>query len=195
MSGTETKIPCLLNHADINRDADLSFLIQNSPDRILSTSQKLALYLAIYGRMNLFITGSSGVGKSEVLKLLNEVYKSQNLAIQFTSTTGVSATLLPNGITLHSFLRLRPNEFNVEKIVASAESNVILQERLQPLKCLVIDEVSMLTARNFELLHLICSSVRKNKEPFGGIQIILVGDFAQLSPIKDFIPENNKGRE
>ena len=130
---------------------------------------------------NIFLTGGTGVGKTAVLKYFIRMNKHiKNIAI--TSTTGTSAILL-NGSTLHSYLGIGLGTGSSGSITTKINKKKYLKERWKNMDVLIIDEVSMLSAELFDKLEEIARSVRKNKLPFGGIQLILSGDFTQLKPI------------
>lgn len=129
---------------------------------------------------NLFITGGAGVGKSYFVKQLCRF--NQNIVI--TSTTGISAMLI-GGKTIHSwsgvgmFDEKKPLEQYFEKI----NKNKFILNTWKKTKVLVIDEISMMHPKFLDLLNKLGKIIRNNTKPFGGIQVILVGDFYQLPPI------------
>lgn len=135
--------------------------------------------------MNVLITGPAGSGKSKVIE---DFYKSTKKNIKYyqkgsivkTSTTGSSALLI-GGYTLHSYLGLGLGKSDVKTMVSNIRKNKTIRERWVNLKTLIIDEVSMLSAELFDKLEEIAKIIRKNHfHVFGGIQVVLVGDFCQL---------------
>ena len=112
------------------------------------------------------------------IKLFIKVYK-QNKIMGITSTTGISA-LLFGGTTLHSFTGIGLGTSSVESIVKKIYTRPQLRKRWVDLEVLIIDEISMLSPQLFDKLENIARRVRRNEEPFGGIQLILSGDFCQL---------------
>ena len=96
-----------------------------------------------------------------------------------TSTTGTSALLL-NGTTLHSYLGIGTGADSIDKLVDKISKWKWLRDRWCNLKCLIIDEISMLDPDLFDKLENIARIIRKNSIAFGGIQLILSGDFLQL---------------
>ena len=135
--------------------------------------------------MNVLITGPAGSGKSKVIE---DFYKStkknmkyyQKGSIVKTSTTGSSALLI-GGYTLHSYLGLGLGKSDIKTMVSNIRKNKTIRERWINLKTLIIDEVSMLSAELFDKLEEIGRIVRKKQmHVFGGIQVVLVGDFCQL---------------
>ena len=125
---------------------------------------------------SVFLTGPGGVGKTAVMKSF-AVNSSSNVAI--TSTTGTSALLL-NGTTLHSFLGIGLGKESVRKLVDRITSQKWLSNRWRLVECLVIDEISMMHPDLFDKLEEVARIVRRNSDPFGGIQLALSGDFLQL---------------
>ena len=146
-------------------------------DIILNEKQKSA-YEAMAKGENVFITGAGGTGKSMLIsKFVKEYRKFRQIAI--TSTTGTSAVLI-NGVTIHSFLGIGlgkgPTEFLYNKI----KRNKMYLRRWTNTECLIIDEVSMLTPDLFDKIEHLGRLLRYSSEPFGGMQIVLTGDFLQL---------------
>lgn len=144
-----------------------------------SEEQRKAYDLMVKGE-NLFLTGSGGRGKSACVNLFYKKYRYRR-NIGLTSTTGISAVLI-GGSTIHSFLGIGLATASAEKlyqeIMFSRPKKI--QNRWKNLDTLIIDEVSMLTPELFDKLEFIARSIRGNKKPFGGIQLILTGDFLQL---------------
>jgi ATP-dependent DNA helicase PIF1 len=152
----------------------------------LSPEQKLAIDLINSGK-NVFLTGGGGTGKSYIIDKIVSIYKSKYASdyrkyLGVTSLTGSSALLI-GGITIHSFsgigVRSGSDSRDIEKIIKKP----FIKKRWSELQAIIIDEISMMTPRMFRLLHLLGQSIKKNYLPFGGIQLILSGDFCQLSPI------------
>tara|TARA_Y100000816_G_C26100900_1_gene583377 strand:- start:274 stop:1608 length:1335 start_codon:yes stop_codon:yes gene_type:complete len=132
---------------------------------------------------NIFITGSGGVGKSYFIQKLYNHAKELGKRIHVTSMTGCSAILLNcNATTLHKWGCFGLGKGCEEEIYR----NVVTRKKKDNYNntdILVIDEISMLNEKMFEVLNYICQKVRKNEEVFGGIQMICCGDFYQLPPV------------
>ena len=135
-------------------------------------------YKSLVARESMFITGPAGVGKTTVIKLFVKAYQNDR-KIAVTSTTGTSALLL-NGTTLHSYLGIGYGNDSVDVMVNKIFMWKWLRKRWQDLECLFIDEISMLNPTLFDKLEETARIVRNNEEPFGGLQIVLSGDFLQL---------------
>lgn len=144
-----------------------------------SPEQKRALQL-LEQKKNIFITGPAGCGKSFLVQQIRKV-SSKNLDV--TASTGLAASLI-GGMTLHSWagvgLGLDPKQVLVRRL---KRKNSPRGEAWKRCQILLIDEISMITADLFEKLDFIAKSLRNNDRPFGGIQLVLVGDFLQLPPI------------
>jgi len=148
-----------------------------------STSQQTAFNKYIEGK-NIFITGPGGSGKSKLIKDIKQHAVQKDKHIQVCALTGC-ATLLLNckAKTVHSWAGIgianAPNETILKRIVKTSYKMKSWKE----IDILVIDEVSMMSQKIFELLDMIGKKTRKNNLPFGGIQIIFSGDFYQLPPV------------
>jgi len=138
--------------------------------------------------LNVFITGSAGSGKS----FLASNFAKDTGRVALTATTGIAAINV-GGETIHRFLGLgiASREFQAQKIIGkwnkikkSTKSWDIAKWRIiDNLETIIIDEVSMLRRDQFELIDIVLSSIKDNPLPFGGVQMVLVGDFFQLPPI------------
>lgn len=130
---------------------------------------------------NIFITGPSGVGKSVVIRYFRGNCSDDGVAV--TSTTGVSALLLGGATTLHSYLGIGLGTQSVDQMVEHIRKRRYGHKHLKrwlTLTRLIIDEVSMLDPDLFDKLELMARILRGNNLPFGGVQLILTGDFLQL---------------
>ena len=138
--------------------------------------QEVISYLA-QGK-NILITGGAGSGKSTLLKYFLKNYKNTK-KIAITSTTGTSAILI-GGTTIHSYLGIGLGNNSADSITTRILKKKYLKRRWCDLEVLMIDEVSMLSAELFDKLEKIARNVRHNNLAFGGIQLVLSGDFLQL---------------
>jgi hypothetical protein len=102
--------------------------------------------------------------------------------VAVTASTGIAATHL-GGVTIHSWSGLGIREFLSDMEIDELEQKEYLYKRIMKTNVLIIDEVSMLKPGFFDSLEKLCRAVRKNDSPFGGIQLVLSGDFFQLPPI------------
>jgi ATP-dependent DNA helicase PIF1 len=127
---------------------------------------------------SIFLTGVAGTGKTSIIKFFMKAYENKR-KIAVTSTTGTSALLL-NGTTIHSYLGIGYGNSSVDSLVNKICGWNWLRQRWLQLECLFIDEISMMDPDLFDKLEEIARIVRNDKRPFGGIQIVLSGDFLQL---------------
>jgi ATP-dependent DNA helicase PIF1 len=145
----------------------------------MNPEQQLALEDVLKGH-NIFITGGAGVGKSY---LVNRIVESSRKKIGVCAMTGCAALLI-NGATLHSYLAIGLAVDTPKTLANKIKKFVTVIERIQDLEVLLIDEVSMLSDELFEKVYEFLQIVRKNNKPFGGVQMIFVGDPFQLSPVE-----------
>lgn len=149
---------------------------KDSKEQLTEDQQKALEYIK-QGK-SIFITGAAGTGKSTIINHLPIILPYKKITI--TSTTGVSALLI-GGITIHSFSGIQIGNVPYEKII----NNPYIKRKWFNTEILVIDEISMLSLEFFELIAKVGEGIYKNNLPFGGLQLIITGDFAQLPPVKD----------
>lgn len=149
----------------------------------LSEEQQAVLNAIKNGR-NVFFTGSAGTGKTFTLRRLIDMLYSMydNKTVHVTASTGIAATHI-GGTTLHSFANIGLGLDKVEDCVKKITKFRQVGERWRSARVLIIDEVSMVSADFFTKLDLIAKALRANRKPFGGIQLVLSGDFLQLPSI------------
>lgn len=141
--------------------------------------QALALEVMLAGE-NVFLTGAAGSGKTYLLNRFIKLAKAEGKKVSVTATTGLAATHL-GGNTIHSWSGMGILDYLPSKFEHNLSKG--RREIIENTDVLVIDEISMLHDFRLDLVNQICQLVRKNDKPFGGIQIILCGDFFQLPPI------------
>ena len=152
------------------------------------TKLQQAAYDAIMSGQNVCVTGSGGVGKSYIIQQIREQIKNETL---FVAPTGIAAVNI-DGATIHKTFGLSTSiQFNAP-VINDKIRDVLANKNL---KRLVIDEISMVRADIFSVIDKILKSVRKSKAPFGGLQVVVIGDFYQLPPIltsKEKVPFSTK---
>jgi ATP-dependent DNA helicase PIF1 len=153
----------------------------------LSEEQRKILSMVVDERRNIFFTGAAGTGKSVLLRrIILELRKKHKKlgpqVVSVTASTGLAACNI-GGMTLHSFAGIGLGEETVSQLVDKIRRNRKANQRWKTTKVLIIDEISMIDGELFEKLEEIARIIRKNPGPFGGIQIVLTGDFYQLPPV------------
>ena len=148
----------------------------------LDEDQERAFINVIRGR-NVFITGSAGTGKSHLIKAISAYYQDKrNLAV--SSLTGLSATII-GGRTIHSILGVGAfdPDYPIDATVNRAIKNWKSVKSLRKINVLIIDEISMMPPEMLTAMDQILRKVKRINKNFGGIQLIVLGDFFQLPPI------------
>ena len=150
-----------------------------------SEEQQIAFNKYVQGR-NIFITGPGGTGKSALIKYIQRDAHTRGKYIQVCALTGCAAVLLEcKAKTLHSWSGIGLGKGPIEQLIKKVNKNKHSKALWKETDILVVDEVSMMSLKLFETLDAIGKSVRKNSQPFGGIQLIFSGDFYQLPPVGD----------
>ena len=149
----------------------------------LSKEQQLAYNKYVQGN-NIFITGPGGAGKSALIRMIYKHALTQFKDIHVTAMTGCASILLNcKAKTLHSWAGIGLGNGTNEQLITKIKKNKFLKAIWKGTEILVIDEVSMLSLKLFNMLNAIGKAVRGNSRPFGGIQLIFSGDFYQLPPV------------
>lgn len=154
----------------------------------LSDEQKKVLNLVSEDKKSVFFTGSAGTGKSvllrEIIKVLREKYRREPDRVAVTASTGLAACNV-GGVTLHSFAGIGLGKEAVPDLVKKIKRNQKAKLRWQRTNVLIVDEISMVDGDLFDKLESVARSIRNNGRPFGGIQVVITGDFFQLPPVPD----------
>lgn len=176
----------------------LSFLTKTKVTN-LTDSQNIAYDAYLEGK-NILISGQAGTGKSHLIKKIVAHCDRIKKQVAVTAMTGAAACLV-NGKTIHSWGSLglgdKSSDFLADKILKSWPKRT----KWQRTRLLIIDEVSMMNAIFFELLEEVARLVRGSERPFGGMQVIFLGDFYQLPPVSKvgeddrFCFESNRWKE
>ncbi|CAJ0606981.1 unnamed protein product [Cylicocyclus nassatus] len=146
----------------------------------LSDEQRAVVRCVLQSHQNVFFTGSAGTGKSVVLRRIIEMLPAATTYV--TAATGVAACQL-GGVTLHSFAGIGVGRGTPEQSLAQALSKDIVVKQWKLCTHLVIDEISMIDADFFTKIEYVERHIRGDDRPFGGIQLIITGDFLQLPPV------------
>ncbi|CDK28314.1 unnamed protein product [Kuraishia capsulata CBS 1993] len=149
----------------------------------LSSEQTRVVELAKHG-VSLFYTGSAGTGKSLLLRSLIKALRAQHPpdTVAVTASTGLAACNI-GGQTLHSFAGIGLGQGSVDDLCKKVRRSRKHRTRWEKTKVLVIDEISMINGELLDKLNAIAKKLRKNTKPFGGIQLVVCGDFFQLPPV------------
>ena len=131
---------------------------------------------------NVFLTGSAGSGKTYTLNQYIDYLRARRVPVAVTASTGIAATHM-NGTTIHSWSGIGIKDELTDRDLSNLSRKQFLADRLKDTAVLIIDEISMLHAKQINLVSQVLKHVRKNDKAFGGIQVVVAGDFFQLPPI------------
>ncbi len=154
---------------------------------------ELASELVLYTRSHLFLTGKAGTGKTTFLRKIQRESSKKTAVVAPTGVAAINA----GGVTMHSFFQLPFEPFvparsfapeqaavaNMNNLFKKIRLSAVKREVLEELELLIIDEVSMLRSDQLDCIDAILKGVRKNRQPFGGVQLLLIGDLYQLPPV------------
>lgn len=150
--------------------------------------QEKALEILKSGK-NVFLTGEPGSGKTYTINLFSEWLRENRHAYpEVTASTGIAATHI-NGITIHSWAGIGIKETLTESDIRTILTRPYVVNRILEAKILIIDEISMLNAQTLDNVDRVVREVKAldnmeaRNQPFGGMQVIFVGDFFQLPPV------------
>jgi hypothetical protein len=147
-----------------------------------------------YTNQNIFLTGKAGTGKTTLLKYIKE-HSTKKMAI--VAPTGVAA-MNAKGTTINSFFQLPPGSFfpgditmenlqagilSISSVVSNLTYNREKRNLFRELELLVIDEISMVRCDLLDVIDALLRESRNNNAPFGGVQLLLLGDLYQLPPV------------
>tara|TARA_R110001632_G_scaffold147213_1_gene264265 strand:- start:858 stop:2231 length:1374 start_codon:yes stop_codon:yes gene_type:complete len=142
--------------------------------------QQQQIYKIVENGENLFLTGAGGVGKSFLIKYLNETFRERGIRVDLTAMTGI-AGLNIGGSTIHRWAGIGKGDSSKAEMLMMARK---CTKNWKNTSILVIDEVSMLSPILMDKLDYVGRSIRRVNKPFGGIQLIFSGDFCQLPPVE-----------
>lgn len=145
-------------------------------------TQEKAIELALKGH-NIFLTGKAGTGKSYTLNKIVEALKKKGRNVAITASTGIAATHI-GGNTIHSWAGIGIKDQLEAEDLFKLKNNKFSNERISQAEVLIIDEISMLHDYRLDMVDEVLRFIKNSHSPFGGIQILLVGDFYQLPPVE-----------
>jgi len=132
---------------------------------------------------NVFLTGEPGSGKSYTINEYVRYLRAHEIEPAITASTGIAATHI-GGMTIHSWsgigIHTNLDKQDIKRIATTRH----IETRIKKSKVLIIDEISMLLPSTLNLVEAVCREAKQNPEPFGGLQVVFVGDFFQLPPIQ-----------
>ncbi|WFP97892.1 AAA family ATPase [Acinetobacter sp. ANC 7201] len=143
--------------------------------------QETALKLLKAGE-NVFLTGSAGAGKTYTLNQYINYLKARKVTVAITASTGIAATHM-NGMTIHTWAGIGIKDAISEDELKRMKERKYLKEHLENAQVLIIDEISMLHAKQLNLVNKVLKFFKESEDAFGGIQVIVAGDFFQLPPV------------
>jgi len=195
-SNTETisTIPCEV--ADEKKVINQSIKTNHERDiniNDLSPEQKIAYKKVVQGQ-NVFITGPGGTGKTKLIKTIIDFLKSTSKTHVVCAMTGCAAILLnSNAKTLHSWSGIKLAKGTKNDVINAVLRNKRVVQNWRRTKCIILDEVSMLSKKIFEIIEELARIIHCSAMPFGGMQVIFTGDFFQLPPVgTDGEPDTEK---
>lgn len=131
---------------------------------------------------NVFLTGEPGAGKTHTINQYVSYLRDHGIEPAITASTGIAATHI-HGQTIHSWsgigIKRSLSPYELDHIATTE----YIVKRVKNTKVLIIDELSMIDAQTLDMVDQVCRMVRQSNEAFGGIQVVLVGDFFQLPPV------------
>ena len=131
---------------------------------------------------SIFLTGQPGSGKTHTVNRYTSALARAGVPCAYTASTGIAATH-GNGITVHAWSGIGVRDALTKRDLDAIARNRRIAARIERTQVLIIDEISMLPAQSLALVDAVCRHVKGMKAPFGGMQIVLVGDFFQLPPV------------
>lgn len=131
---------------------------------------------------SVFLTGEPGSGKTHTVNTFVSWLRERGIEPSITASTGVAATHI-GGYTIHSW-----SGIGIRKTLSDYDLDAIAQNkrvygRVRDANILIIDEVSMLSDKTCTMVDAVCRAIRQDRRPFGGLTVVLVGDFFQLPPV------------
>ena len=143
--------------------------------------QKEALEILKTGK-SVFLTGPAGSGKTFLLTEYINYLRKNEVTVAVTASTGIAATHI-GGRTIHSWCGMGIEEDLLPDKINALKKKNYLARSIATNKVLIIDEISMLSAKQLDLVNHICQAFKEDMRPFGGMQVVFCGDFFQLPPV------------
>lgn len=131
---------------------------------------------------NVFLTGEPGAGKTYVINQYINWLNAAGMNVAVTASTGIAATHI-SGMTIHSWSGVGIKDYLTPQDLDAIAGKEKVVKRIKATHVLVIDEISMLDGKILNSVNKILRTIRGSEEPFGGIQVVCIGDFFQLPPV------------
>lgn len=140
--------------------------------------------ILLNSKNNILLLGPGGCGKTYCINKFVELAEECGKIVATTAATGVAAINV-NGSTLHRFFGIGLGQGEPEQLISLVKKNKTALKRIKSTQILIIDEISMVGAKLFSKLNSVAKFIRRSEKPFGGMRLIVAGDFLQLPPVKD----------
>ncbi len=149
-----------------------------------NTKLNLAYKFVTETNSNIFLTGKAGTGKTTFLKFIKENSNKRTVVVAPTGVAAINA----GGVTIHSFFQLSfgpqlPGKSSANNILNTFRFNKTKINIIKSIDLLVIDEISMVRADLLDAIDKVLCRFRNTDKPFGGVQLLMIGDLQQLSPV------------
>ncbi len=144
-------------------------------------TQEQALEILKLGH-NVFLTGPAGSGKTFLLNKYIAYLQEHNVDVGITASTGIAATHM-NGMTIHAWSGIGIKDHLGPSEIEAMVEKPYLKKRFNHARVLIIDEVSMLHGYRLDIINHVCQAFKQSLQPFGGLQVVMCGDFFQLPPV------------
>lgn len=131
---------------------------------------------------SVFLTGQPGSGKTHTVNRYLRELAEAGIGYAYTASTGIAATH-GHGTTIHAWSGIGVRDALTGRDLDGLAANRRLAGRIEKASVLIVDEISMLPAHSLTLVDTVCRHIRASTAPFGGLQVVLVGDFFQLPPV------------
>ena len=132
--------------------------------------------------VNVFVTGPAGSGKTYLINRYIQYLNDNDINVGITASTGIAATHM-GGVTIHSWSGIGVSADLSDADIENLVEKEYLYRRFDKVKVLIVDEVSMLHHFRLDLVNRVLKAMKRSEKPFGGIQVVLCGDFFQLPPV------------
>jgi ATP-dependent DNA helicase PIF1 len=151
---------------------------------VLTAEQEAVVEMALEGH-NIFLTGAGGSGKTATVKRILARFEERKIKFQVVAPTGIAALPL-RGMTTYAFLGLKPDSLRLPINYLAKKSKNYIRKRIENLAVIIVDEISMVDSQFLDRMDRMVQAIMGCSRPFGGKQVIFVGDFHQLPPVRPF---------